>query len=241
MIRNWIIRAGHLRKKRYCEFAMKAMILSAGRGERMRPLTDTTPKAMLRAGGQALIEYHLKTLAVSGVSDVVINLAWLGEQLRNYLGNGERYGLNIEYSDEGQSALETGGGIFRALPLLGQEPFWVVNGDVYTDYSFADLTLAAADLGHLVLVANPEHNPVGDFGLAADRVMNTADVKYTYSGIALLRPELFSDQTDGCYPLAPLLRVAADQARLAGEFYPGLWVDAGTPARLAQIDSLSRP
>ena len=214
---------------------MKAMILAAGRGERMRPLTDATPKALLRAGRRSLIEYHLEALAAAGVREVVINLAWLGDQLRTALGNGKRYGVAIEYSHEHPAALETGGGIFRALPLLGREPFWVVNGDVHADYAFGDAELTAGDLGRLVLVPNPAHNPAGDFGLVADRVVNQAPETLTYSGIALLRPELFDGQDDGAWPLAPLLRAAADQGRLAGELHAGFWVDVGTPERLAEV------
>jgi MurNAc alpha-1-phosphate uridylyltransferase len=217
---------------------MKAIILSAGRGERMRPLTDATPKALLRVGGKALIEYHLEALAAAGVTDVVINLAWLGEQLRASLGNGSRYGVAIEYSDEGEAALETGGGIAHALALLGQQPFWVVNGDVHTDFSFADMNLADADLGSLVLVPNPEHNPAGDFGLQAQRVVNVAEQMYTYSGIGLFRPELFTDCGAGAFPLAPILRAAADRDALAGQLYDDLWIDVGTPARLAQVESI---
>jgi MurNAc alpha-1-phosphate uridylyltransferase len=217
---------------------MKAIILSAGRGERMRPLTDTTPKALLRVGGKALIEYHLEALALAGITDVVINLAWLGEQLRTSLGNGARYGLTIEYSDEGDAALETGGGIARALALLGQQPFWVVNGDVHTQFNFADPTLADADLGRLVLVPNPAHNPAGDFGLRVQRVVNVAEQMYTYSGIGLFRPELFADCGTGAFPLAPILRAAADRDALAGQLYDDLWIDVGTPARLAQVERI---
>lgn len=214
---------------------MKAMILAAGRGERMRPLTDERPKALLRAGRRALIEYHLDALAGAGVTDVVINLAWLGDQLRTALGNGQRYGVTIEYSHEGPEALETGGGIFRALPLLGPEPFWVVNGDVHADYAFQDGSLAPADLGRLVLVDNPEHNLSGDFALQDGRVGNSGATMYTFSGISLLRPELFAGQQDGAWPLAPLLRAAAERGELAGEHHTGLWIDVGTPERLQQV------
>lgn len=217
---------------------MKAIILSAGRGERMRPLTDTTPKALLRVGEKALIEYHLEALAAAGITDVVINLAWLGEQISASLGNGSRYGLAIEYSNEGQAALETGGGIVHALTLLGQQPFWVVNGDIHTSYSFDDGGLADSDLGRLILVPNPEHNPAGDFGLHDDRVVNAAEQMYTYSGIALFRPELFADRKEGAFPLAPILRTAVDNDALAGQLHQGLWIDVGTPARLAQVEKI---
>ncbi len=217
---------------------MKAMILSAGRGKRMRPLTDEMPKALLCAGGQALIEYHLAALAVAGVTDVVINLAWLGEQIRSSLGNGSRYGITIEYSDEGQSALETGGGIVHALPLLGQDPFWVVNGDIHTDFLFDDSDLVDSDLGRLLLVPNPAHNPAGDFDLVDGRVTNVAEHTHTYSGIGLFRPELFTGQEEGVFPLAPILRDAADRGMLAGKLYDGLWIDVGTPQRLAQVEQI---
>jgi MurNAc alpha-1-phosphate uridylyltransferase len=217
---------------------MKAMILAAGRGERMRPLTDETPKALLRAGRKTLIEYHLESLQQAGITNVVINLAWLGDKLRTALGNGERYGVTIEYSHESPEALETGGGIFRALPLLGPEPFWVVNGDVHTDYAFGDGGLADADLGRLILVPNPDHNPSGDFALQNARIGNIAEDMYTYSGIAVLRPELFVGQEDGGFPLAPLLRSAADRDQLAGELHTGVWIDVGTPERLSKVKEL---
>ena len=211
---------------------MKAMILAAGRGERMRPLTDAMPKALLPAGDRRLIEYHLDSLAAAGISEVVINIAWLGDQIKDYLADGARYGLNISYSEEPDGALETGGGIFQALPLLGTEPFWIVNGDVRTDYQFIDPKLDPADLGYLVLVANPEHNFTGDFALDSSRVVNCGTEMLTYSGIAVLRPELFSDCTAGRFPLAPLLRSAADQGRLCGLHFTGRWLDVGTPDRL---------
>jgi MurNAc alpha-1-phosphate uridylyltransferase len=217
---------------------MKAMILAAGRGERMRPLTDETPKALLRAGRKTLIEYHLESLQQAGITDVVINLAWLGDKLRTTLGNGERYGVTIEYSHESPAALETGGGICRALPLLGPEPFWIVNGDVHTDYTFEDGSLADDELGRLILVANPDHNPAGDFGLEGGRIQNSGAEMYTYSGLAVLRPELFNPGQEGAFPLAPLLRNAADSDSLAGELYAGVWIDVGTPARLAQVKEI---
>ena len=211
---------------------MKAMILAAGRGERMRPLTDATPKALLTAGKQRLIEYHLAVLARQGVDEVIINVAWLGDQIREYLADGQRYGLRIRYSREAEGALETGGGIFQALPLLGSEPFWIVNCDVRTDYDFHLLALADNDLAHLVLVPNPDHHPDGDFALESGRVTNSGQPMLTYSGIAVLRPELLRDQIGGRFPLAPLLRAAADSGRLAGELYSGTWLDVGTPERL---------
>jgi MurNAc alpha-1-phosphate uridylyltransferase len=215
---------------------MKAMILSAGRGERMRPLTDSLPKALLPVNGKPLIEYHLAALAAAGISDVVINLAWLGEQIRSVVGNGGRFGLHIDYSDEGAAALETGGGIVKALALLGTDPFWVINGDVLTDYPFTDTALSASDQGRLILVPNPAHNLHGDFGIAADRVVNEASQLYTYSGIGLFRPGLFAGEQEGTFPLAPVLRRVADQNALSAELYPGRWLDVGTPERLVQAE-----
>jgi MurNAc alpha-1-phosphate uridylyltransferase len=217
---------------------MKAMILAAGRGERMRPLTDSLPKALLPVGGRALIEHHLQSLAAAGIKDIVINVAWLGQQIMAYLGDGHRYGVAIQYSDEGAHALETGGGIAHALPLLGENPFWVVNGDVHARYSFAHPQLAEQTLAHLVLVPNPDHNRRGDFTLREGLVRNTGEVMYTYSGIAYMRPELFAGNPGGAFALAPLLRVAADRGQLTGELLAEGWTDVGTPARLQAVDAL---
>lgn len=214
---------------------MKAMILAAGRGERMRPLTDHTPKPLLRAGGQALIEYHIYGLVAAGFHDIVINHAHLGEQIETALGDGRRYGASIRYSAEG-TALETGGGIFRALPLLGDEPFVVVNGDVWCDYPFTQLRRAPAGLAHLVLVGNPAHNPRGDFHLEGERVMSDGEPKLTFSGIGIYRRELFEGCSDGAFPLAPLLRQAMAAGQVSGEYFAGHWTDVGTPQRLAELD-----
>ncbi len=217
---------------------MKAMILAAGRGERMRPLTDSIPKPLLQVGGHALVEHHLSALKNAGVTDIVINVAWLRDQIIESLGDGSRFGVSIAYSDEGDSALETGGGIAKALPLLGREPFWVVNGDVYADYSFDLAGLDRNTLAHLVLVPNPEHNPGGDFALLDGKVRNTGQSLFTYSGIALMRPELLADAPGGAFPLAPWLRRAADNDALTGELLSGVWSDVGTPERLASLDNL---
>ncbi len=220
---------------------MKAMILAAGRGERMRPLTDTTPKALLMVGGKTLIEHHLQALIAAGIRDIVINVAWLGRQIMDYLGDGTRFGVAIEWSDEGDSALETGGGIARALPLLGPDPFWIVNGDVFARCAFTLPTLAPDALGHLLLVPNPAHNQQGDFALSGSRVDNAGEVMHTYSGIACLRPDLFVGNAGGKFPLAPLLRAAARRGQLSGELTLDEWTDVGTPARLqALTDRLSR-
>lgn len=217
----------------------RAMVLAAGRGERMRPLTDHCPKPLLKAGGKALIEYHLEALAAAGVREVVINLAWQGEQLRSVLGGGGRYGLTITYSDEGPSALETAGGIFRALPYLGDGPFLVVNGDIWTDWRLVEG--AEGKLGdnwaHLYLVANPPHHPHGDFGLAGNRVVETGEPRYTYSGIGIYTPRFFTECRPGAFPLLPLLLRAIRAGKLGGEVYGGEWYDIGTPERLAELDA----
>ena len=220
---------------------MKAMILAAGRGERMRPLTDHTPKPLLRVGGMALIEHHVRALAAAGWRELVVNLGYRGEQLRAALGDGSRYGVKIAYSEEPPTALETGGGIFQALPLLGGGPFLVVNGDVWCDYPYARLAapalLAAATLAHLVLVDNPSHHRQGDFALDDEggRVDNQGASMLTFSGISLLRPELFAGCRPGRFSVVPLLRRACDQGRVSGERYQGDWRDIGTPQRLARL------
>jgi N-acetyl-alpha-D-muramate 1-phosphate uridylyltransferase len=218
---------------------MRAMILAAGRGERMRPLTDRTPKPLLRAAGKPLIQFHVERLAAAGMRELVVNHAHLGQQIEVELGDGSRFGVSIRYSPEGEGdALETGGGIFKALPLLGPDPFLVVNADVWTDCPFADLVqgLAADDLAHLMLIENPSHHPKGDFALDGGRVSSDGSPRYTFSGIGIYRPELFADCTPGAFPLAPLLRRAMDQGRVGGRLYCGHWYDIGTPQRLATLD-----
>ncbi|AEA71584.1 MULTISPECIES: N-acetylmuramate alpha-1-phosphate uridylyltransferase MurU [Pseudomonas] len=218
---------------------MKAMILAAGKGERMRPLTLTTPKPLIRVGGVPLIEYHLRALARAGFTEIVINHAWLGQQIEDHLGDGSRFGVSIRFSPEGEP-LETGGGIFRALPLLGDEAFVVVNGDVWTDYDFSALRRPLEGLAHLVLVDNPEHHSDGDFVLVDGKVHDRqapAD-NLTYSGIAVLHPRLFDGSSDGAFKLAPLLRAAMAEGRVSGEHLKGHWVDVGTHERLAQVETL---
>ena len=218
---------------------MKAMILAAGKGERLRPLTLHTPKPLVRVGGVPLIEYHLRALAAAGFTDIVINHAWLGQQIEDHLGDGSRFGVSISYSPEGEP-LETGGGIFKALALLGDGPFAVVNGDIWTDYDFAALRQPLAGLAHLVLVGNPEHHASGDFSLDAGRVQDGvpgADT-LTYSGIAVLDPGLFQGCTAGAFKLAPLLRKAMAAGQVTGEQLQGHWVDVGTHERLAEVESL---
>ncbi|MFO7593277.1 MAG: nucleotidyltransferase family protein [Pseudomonadota bacterium] len=216
---------------------MKAMILAAGRGERMRPLTDTTPKPLLKAGGRHLIEYHLESLAAAGFDAVVINHAYLGDQIEKQLGDGRRYGLSIHYSAEGE-ALETGGGIFRALPLLGDAPFVVINGDVWSDYPYARLRERQVERAHLVLVDNPPQHPQGDFVLEQGRVHAGEGERLTFSGIGVYHPSLFDGCEDGAFALAPLLRSAMEEGAVSGEHYRGQWFDIGTPERLAQLDAL---
>ena len=215
---------------------MRAMILAAGRGERMRPLTDRRPKPLLQVGGHALIEYHLHALAQAGVREVVINLAWRGDCIRRELGAGERHGLAIRYSDEGAAALGTGGGLHRALPLLGPGPFLIVNGDVWTDYPLAGLQAPPEALAHLVLADNPDHHPEGDYGLESSGRLRAEPPRLTYTGVALLDPALFANCAPGEFALRPLLDRALAAGRLSGERHAGAWFDVGTPERLAGLD-----
>lgn len=215
---------------------MKAMILAAGKGERMRPLTLTTPKPLIPVNGIPLIVYHINALAQAGFTELVINHAWLGQQIEDYLGTGEQYGVTIRYSAEGEP-LETGGGIKKALPLLGDEPFLIVNGDVFCNYPFAQLKHSLDNLAHLVMVNNPEHVANGDFGLTDEHlVVNEADQKYTYSGIAILHPNLFANTTEIAFKLAPLLREAMQQQQVTGELFTGDWTDVGTVERLKLLE-----
>jgi MurNAc alpha-1-phosphate uridylyltransferase len=211
------------------------MILAAGRGERMRPLTDTTPKPLLIVRGETLIERHVRACADVGIRRIVINLWWLGVQIQSRLGDGSRYGVEILYSEEVPAPLETAGGLVRALPLLGAGPFIVVNGDIYTDYPLAGLQLGDAD-AHLVLVPNPPQHQRGDFGLAGTRVLAEAAQRYTFAGIAIYRRAMFEACADGVRPLKPLLLRAMERGRCTGELYQGLWEDIGTPARLAALN-----
>jgi len=227
---------------------MKAMILAAGRGERMRPLTDHTPKPLLLAGGRPLIEWHICRLAAAGIRQLVINHAWLGEQIEQVLGDGSRLGVSIAYSPE-TVALETAGGIASALPLLGDQPFLVVNGDVLSDVDFAALKQAAMQLdgqrhlAHLLLVDNPPHHPAGDFGLLGNGLLAATPALgngLTFSGIAAYHPALFATTSAGqAAKLAPLLRAAMAQGQVSGSRLDGLWLDVGTPERLAEADAIA--
>ena len=235
------------------------MILAAGRGARMKPLTDNCPKPLLKINGIALIEYHIKALAKAGINDIVINHAWCGQQLVDYLKDGSQWQVNISYSKE-QHALETAGGIINALPLLGDKPFLVVNGDVFTDYNFKSIPALSPDIfAHLWLVNNPSHNTKGDFaikdGLLQNLVKNgnqlTVQQSYTYSGIAIFKPEFFQPQhfeqqkipsqgSETALPLAPLLREAANKHLISASVLSGSWTDVGTPERLAQLNAIDK-
>jgi N-acetyl-alpha-D-muramate 1-phosphate uridylyltransferase len=220
---------------------MKAMVLAAGRGERMRPITDRIPKPLVPVNGKPLIVYHLEALARAGVRDVVINLAYRGAQIREALDDGGRYGVRITYSDEGPEPIETGGGIFKALPLLGAEPFIVMNGDIWTDFDVA--TLPALDDGaqaRLVMVPNPPHVANGDFGLDGDYIIESDKDRFTYSGIGLFSAEFFHDCQPGRFPLRPLLIRAIAARKLKGQVYRGVWLDIGTPQRLAELEASLR-
>ena len=230
------------------------MILAAGRGERMRPLTDSCPKPLLKVRGLALIEYHIKNLVAAGINDIVINHAWLGQQIVDYLGDGERFSANISYSEEA-SALETAGGIIKALPMLVEhedDVFVVINGDIYCDYNLKNLPQLTDEFNaHLLLVENPEHNPKGDFQLAKGMLVNPKSFQqetYTFSGIALYRKSFFKQYTTTEHdalmqltkiqPLAPMLRAGAEQNKVSASVITSAWTDVGTPERLAKLNTI---
>lgn len=223
---------------------MRAMILAAGRGERMRPLTDTTPKSMLEVKGQPLIQYHVENLVQSGIVDIVINYAVFGDQIEDYLGDGHSYGARIVYSPEDDEPLDTAGGIVKALPLLGDEPFVTVNADIWTDFTFQQLSGLCRDrsdedqsnrLAHIILVDNPAHNLKGDFSLRGDRVFNDEEPMLTFSGISIFRAEFFEGCSSGSASLAPMLRQAVAQGLVTGCYYRGGWRDIGTPEQLQSL------
>ncbi|HEY5775821.1 MAG TPA: nucleotidyltransferase family protein [Xanthomonadales bacterium] len=216
---------------------MRAMILAAGRGERLRPLTDELPKPLVEVGGKPLIEYHLERLAAAGFREVVINQGHLGDLLPAALGDGGRWGLHIHWSDEQPEALETGGGIFKALPLLGGAPFLVINGDLWTDYPFARLRAVKCDWAHLLLVPNPAHNPNGDFALQGGYVSAGSQPRHTFSGISVYHPRFFASASAGDFSVVPLLQAAMALHRVTGEFYKGAWHDVGTLERLETLRS----
>jgi MurNAc alpha-1-phosphate uridylyltransferase len=217
---------------------MKAMILAAGRGERMQPLTDTSPKPLLKVAGKPLIEYCIENLVAAGFTQLVINLSHLGQQIRDYCGDGSQWGAEISYSDEGETALETAGGIAYALPLLGDQPFLVINADIICDYPLAELRNKHFDLAHLVLIDNPPHHPQGDFSLNHNRLSETGAEKLTFSGIGIYHPDLFKDISFGPLKLRPVLNQAMQDQRISGEKFDGLWMDIGTPERLTEIEAI---
>ena len=213
---------------------MRAMILAAGRGKRLRPLTDDKPKPLIEVGGKPLIVHHIEALVAAGVTELVINVAWLGQKIIDYLGDGAKFGAIIQYSVEEQ-ALETGGGIFQALPLLGDAPFIAVNADIWSDYPVAalvDKRLAPNCLAHLVLVNNPAENLSGDFSLSSDGFCLDQKPGYTFSGFRIFSPKLFDDCQQGCFSVVPLMRQAIAHKLITGELFGGRWVDVGTPERL---------
>jgi MurNAc alpha-1-phosphate uridylyltransferase len=214
------------------------MILAAGRGERMRPLTDHTPKSLLQAGGRSLIEYHVAALAAAGIRIIVINIAHLGEQIVAALGDGTRWGVEIRYSHERAGALETAGGIVHALPLFDSERFVVINADIFTDYAIKALADTPTSAAHLVMVPNPAHHPDGDFRLDGDRVTpldSGAGTAATFAGIGLCHREFFTGYGPGRRPLGPLLRAAVAAGHISGEYHDGYWMDVGTPERLHDL------
>ena len=214
------------------------MILAAGHGTRMKPLTDHTPKPLLKVGGKPLIVWHIEKLKKAGFQDIIINIAWLGDQIPKALGDGSQFGVNLEYSDEQKDgALETAGGIIKALPFFEDEPFLVVNGDVWCDYEYSNKNpLTAEKLAHLILVNNPKHNPDGDFALNNQTIKTKGENKLTFSGIGYYQPDLFKKLSQGKHPLAPLLRTAMDNGKVTGEYFKGDWRDIGTPERLDELD-----
>ena len=212
------------------------MILAAGRGERLRPLTDTVPKSLVEVRGKSLLERHLEALQAACIKNVVINLGWLGEKIVERVGSGSRYGLEVVYSDEGDNVLETGGGIHKALPFLGSDPFLVVNADIFTDMPVPKAGLGPGSLGHLVMVPKPAYREHGDFDLRDGRIRNADAAALTFSGVAIYRPEFFAGCEPGRFPLAPLLREAADAGQLTGSLYEGYWEDVGTEERLNKLN-----
>jgi len=214
---------------------MRAIIIAAGRGVRLRPLTDTTPKPLLDVNGQSLIKYHLEKLGQAGFREVVINLAHLGDMIRDTLGDGSSWGLNIHYSQEPPGALDTGGGIQQALPLLGEAAFAVINGDVFSDYPLARLRAVKCSYAHLILVPNPVHNPDGDFALQGGHVTQDEEPHHTFSGISVYNPRFFENVGSGRYSVVPMLRAAMASQQVTGEIYKGVWHDIGTLDRLEAL------
>jgi MurNAc alpha-1-phosphate uridylyltransferase len=213
------------------------MILAAGRGERLRPLTESVPKALAEVRGQSLLERHLQAMQDAGIETVVINLGWLGEQIAERVASGADYGLNVIYSPEDDGILETGGGIHRALPMLGSEPFLVVNADIFTDMPMPNADLDEQTLGKLILVPTPKHKACGDFDIVDGRLRNAEQPRLTFSGVAIYRPEFFANCAAGRFSVVPMLRAAADANQMAASEYSGTWVDVGTIERLEALNS----
>lgn len=215
---------------------MRAMILAAGKGERMRPLTNNMPKPLLKVKGKALIVYQIEALVLAGVKELIINTGIMGEKIQNYLGNGQSYGVHIEYSPE-EEPQETAGGIIKALPLLGDSPFITTNSDILTDFDYKELIQKKNQLAYLVLVSNPSHNLSGDFSLQGDYVLNNDENNLTYSGIALYSPLVFKELANGYRPLKPILNKLASMKKLTGKKHQGKWMDIGTPERLKNVNN----
>ena len=216
------------------------MLMAAGRGERMRPLTDRRPKPLIEAGGRPLIEHCIEGLVEAGIRELVVNHAWLGEQLVDTLGDGSRFGASLQYSPEPEGALDAGGGIIKALPLLGAAPFVVVNADLWTDYPYRALLEGPKGLAHLVMVDNPPYHPRGDFGLRGRSVVSGGPSRLTYSGIGAFRPELFAGRPEARQALRPILMEAIERGEASGEHYRGRWFNIGTPADLEGLERFLR-
>ena len=216
---------------------MRAMILAAGRGERMHTLTDKLPKPMLPVAGKPLLQYHVEALAQAGFTDLVINHARFGDRIEVFFADGADFNVTIRYSAEGNSPLETGGGIKRALSLLGDDPFLVINGDIWTDFPLESLATVSPGLAHLVLIPNPAHHPAGDFVLEGGEILCSGQPRYTFSGIGVYQPSLFNSVRQEVFPLAPVLRRAMQDRQVTGELHSGRWFDIGTPARLAALEN----
>jgi len=217
---------------------MHAMILAAGRGERLRPITNNLPKCLVKIGNECLLEKHFNMLIKSGVRKVVINLGWLGEKIVEFAGSGERFGLEITYSSESDQILETGGGITKALPLLGDHPFWVINGDIYTNFIVPEVTLGDGVLGHLILVPRPTYKIKGDFDLDNNKVLRNNNPSLTFSGIALYDPRAFKGMKPERFSIVPLLNKLIDHECIEGSLFEGIWEDVGTPERLTRLNSI---
>lgn len=217
---------------------MQAMILAAGKGERMRPLSLHTPKPLLQVGGKPLLQYHIESLVAASVDHIVINTGRLGEMIQDWFGDGDSFGVQIQYSHEGEEPLGTGGGIRKALPLLGDVPFILVNGDIWTDFDYRVLPVRPDGLAHLVMVDNPAHNPAGDFALKGGLLSTSGQTLHTYSGIGIYDPRMFSETDTQLFSLVPLLKQAMLNEQVSGQYFNGQWFDIGTPERLAQLDQL---